>query len=346
MIIKRRVTKGFVQIPNDVVRDKRLALDEHGMLHYLLSLPDDWEVNLKQLETYWKIGRDKRQRIFRALRKTGWAQLERITAEDGTLVGKRWIIGDEPGPEQTDEALSEQGDEDESSATEATAAPESETPDALASTSRQPPFPAVDKPDRRDSRPPENPALSRIKTPDEQIQETNTPGVDARENDEDDGEPPPRFGELLRLWPADNVTSAFACERVFVKLSDRHKTQARDGIKPYLDDCRQKGHNRLCDLRTYLDERRWEKFVNKPIVQRLFVVKRGTPEAERWREHFQKNEPHRLAVFQIALNGSGFTAPSQWPPATGPGTGRAMEAKTEATSLMTAEDEAVLSKGI
>src|SRR5688572_15351268 len=104
MIIKRRVTKGFVQIPNEVVRDKRLALDEHGLLHYLLSLPDDWEVNLKQLETYWNIGKDRRQRIFRALRKTGWAQLERITTEDGVFVGQRWIIGDEPGAEVSDDA--------------------------------------------------------------------------------------------------------------------------------------------------------------------------------------------------------------------------------------------------
>src|SRR3989304_1012617 len=73
MIIKRRVTRQFVQLDNALVRDRQLALDEHGMLHYLLSLPDDWEVSRAQCARFWGIGRDKAARIFRALRKAGWA---------------------------------------------------------------------------------------------------------------------------------------------------------------------------------------------------------------------------------------------------------------------------------
>lgn len=41
MIIRRRHTKSFVTLENALVRDKRLTLDEHGMLHYLLSLPNE-----------------------------------------------------------------------------------------------------------------------------------------------------------------------------------------------------------------------------------------------------------------------------------------------------------------
>jgi len=95
-IVKRRKTKAFVTLENELVRDRRLSLDEHGMLHYLLSLPDDWEVSRDNCAKFWDIGRDKCARIFRRLRECGWAQVERVHAEDGTFLGVRWIITDEP----------------------------------------------------------------------------------------------------------------------------------------------------------------------------------------------------------------------------------------------------------
>lgn len=320
MIIKRRVTRGFVQIANEVVRDRRLALDEHGLLHYLLSLPDDWEVNLRQIETYWKIGRDKRRRLFRALRKTGWAQLERIVGDDGTFLGQRWIIGDEPGPETTDEALNAEGDSedaDEGAPNNTTAAPESQGPDALVSASRETPFPAVGSADGRETRPPENTSPLRRKTPEEHVQNTNTSGASSISNevDDDDGEPPPRFGEVLKLWPADHVVSPFACEKSFAKFADKQKIAAFHGIKPYLADCRDKGHNRLCDLRTYLDERRFEKFAGKPVGRTMYACRRGTPQAQRWRDHYARSAPEKLKMFDMLLASSGVvTTESEWPP--------------------------------
>src|SRR5687767_2628633 len=175
MIIKRRVTRQFVQLDNEVVRDKRLTLDEHGMLHYLLSLPDDWEVKPRQLEKYWNIGRDKRRRIFRSLVKAGWARLERIFSEDGlTMLGSRWIIGDEPGPELSEDEVAAQegtdeGDTEQVTTTGTTAAPESKGPDALVSADRGTPFQAVGSPDGRVSRPPENTAPLRRKTSEEDV---------------------------------------------------------------------------------------------------------------------------------------------------------------------------------
>lgn len=150
MIIKRRVTRQFVQLENALVRDRRLSLDEHGMLHYLLSLPDDWEVTQAKCAKFWNIGRDKCRRIFRALRRTGWAQLEPLHTEDGSLIGTRWIIGDEPGPEPSEEVLKTEETEERDEGEEPTVAPESKGPDALASTSRETPFPTVGPPDKSD----------------------------------------------------------------------------------------------------------------------------------------------------------------------------------------------------
>lgn len=325
MIIKRRVTRGFVQIANEVVRDRRLALDEHGLLHYLLSLPDDWEVNLKQIESYWKIGRDKRRRLFGALLRTGWARLERIESEDGAFLGKRWVISDEPGPEMSDEALADEDAsmdaEDAAPTMHTTAAPESQTPDALVSgpdvvtPSGETPFQGVGSPDRLKTRPPEKASIPRRKTPDEYVEGKNTMARAREDGEEDLGEPPPGFGQIERLWPADHIVSPFACERVFARLTDAQKRAAARGIPLYLADCRSKGQTRLCDLRTYLDERRWERFANgRGSGRKFFLVQRGTPEAERWRAYLIKTAPARLPIFDMALNRSGFTAESQWPP--------------------------------
>jgi hypothetical protein len=325
MIIKRRVTRGFVQIANEVVRDRNLALDEHGLLHYLLSLPDDWEVNLRHLEKYWSIGRDKRRRLFRALRKTGWARLERIETEDGTFLGQRWIIGDEPGPEITDEAINAEdaagedaAKDDDATPMNTTAAPESQAPDALVAGHRETPFQAVGSSDGRVSRPPENTSLPIRKTLEEEIQNTNTM-ADASSNDEHEiaCEPPPRFGELLRQWPADNITSSYASEKSFNKLSDWQKRQAFHGIKRYLDDCRSKGQTRLCDLRTYLDERRFERFSGRgaPAAPKA-TIQPYSAEFHRWREYRLAMGDHEgLRVLDVmAKLGKEITVPSQWPP--------------------------------
>lgn len=328
MIIKRRVTRQFVQLDNAVVRDKRLSLDEHGMLHYLLSLPDDWEVKPRQLEKYWAIGRDKRRRIFKSLVRIGWAQLEYLRGDDGAILGSRWIIGDEPGRELSDEEVAAQEgadseDGEEVTTTETTAAPESKGPDALVSADRGTPYPAVGSPDGRVTRPPENTSPVLRKTLDEDRDSTNTlpPGPAIAEppamvgDDDDDGEPPPKFGELLRLWPADNIASAYASEKSFQKLSDAHKRAALHGIRPYLADCRSKGQTRLCDLRTYLDERRWEKFAGKASGQRLFDAKRGTAQAMRWREHYERSDPQKLKFFDHMMATRGvYTTTSEWPP--------------------------------
>jgi hypothetical protein len=331
MIIKRRVTRAFVQLDNGLVRDKRLALDEHGMLHYLLSLPDSWEVKPKHLENYWGIGRDKRRRIFRSLVRIGWAQLEYLRADDGAVLGSRWIIGDEPGRELTEEEMAEgenAEDADEVTTKEATAAPESKTPDALASADRETPFQAVGSADSRVTRPPENPSPILRKTTEEDLQttNTNTPPQDAArgqkpaggvdDSDDGDGEPPPTFGEVLRLWPPENVVSAFACEKVFQRFNVQQKRAAKDGIRPYLSDCKSKGQTRLCDLRTYLDERRFDRFSrNGKPAQSFYVVHRATPQAVRWKEHFERFEPHRLRGFEDAMASRGvYTTVTEWPP--------------------------------
>jgi len=350
MIIKRRVTRQFVQLDNALVRDRQLALDEHGMLHYLLSLPDDWEVSRAQCARFWGIGRDKAARIFRALRKAGWAQVERLQTEDGTFVGVRWVICDDPGPRASDDDLAAEEAAEETAAPESQgpaaeqdAAPESQGPAAEQDAAPESQDPAAEEATGRPSyalpvvrvtRDTEKAYHGQRKSLEENLEDTKTPPhppgpptadrpaarpIDDRISDgaDDGGEPPPRFGELLRLWPSDHVMSSFGCERLYAKLSDRERLIAVRGVKPYLDDCASKDR-RICDLKTYLDERRGQRFEGRSAAVGAFLLLRATPQAGRWREYLARHEPHRLKFFDEMLATRGhYTVPTEWPPAKG-----------------------------
>ena len=63
MILKRRHTANFTTIGNGAFDDERLKLDELGILTWLLSRPENWEVRRPQLRKRFKIGRDALRRI-------------------------------------------------------------------------------------------------------------------------------------------------------------------------------------------------------------------------------------------------------------------------------------------
>lgn len=71
MVIKVS-TKRATSIPNSTLRDKRLALDELGLLVRLLSRPAGWEIypGALQKETGW--GRDKLRKVLSSLESAGY----------------------------------------------------------------------------------------------------------------------------------------------------------------------------------------------------------------------------------------------------------------------------------
>ncbi len=87
-IHKKRLTKDFASIPNDIFRDPPLSLDTIGVLVYLLSLPGNWEVRADHIRNKFGIGKDKQQRIFRELEDAGYLLREKVRGAYG-----RWITG-------------------------------------------------------------------------------------------------------------------------------------------------------------------------------------------------------------------------------------------------------------
>jgi hypothetical protein len=91
VIIKvQKRTDPYARIDNRVLNDKRLSYRARGILAYLLSKPNDWEVQADDIVRRGKEGRDAVRAAFRELRDCGYAQL--ITTQQG----RRWIIYETP----------------------------------------------------------------------------------------------------------------------------------------------------------------------------------------------------------------------------------------------------------
>ena len=96
----------FVIIDRDVVRDTRLSWKARGLLAYLLSQDDNWEISLRQLVKASPGDKETSLRsAFKELVKTGYAKLVFTrNTENSRATGKRYVIDEAPHiPEQDSE---------------------------------------------------------------------------------------------------------------------------------------------------------------------------------------------------------------------------------------------------
>lgn len=104
MIIRRKHTANYTTIGNELFNDERLAADEVGILAFLLSRPNDWEVRRPALMRRWNVGRDAMKRIMTSWMKSGWCRAEKTRLANGTF-HIVYEIRDQPGPTLSDEEV-------------------------------------------------------------------------------------------------------------------------------------------------------------------------------------------------------------------------------------------------
>jgi hypothetical protein len=104
MIIRRKRTANFTVIGNELFDDERLEADEVGILAYLRSRPDKWEVRRPALMRRWRMGERAIKRVINNLLRTGWIQVLRLRGRAGRFV-VLYVVQDQPGPELSDEAI-------------------------------------------------------------------------------------------------------------------------------------------------------------------------------------------------------------------------------------------------
>ncbi len=330
-IIRRQHSRHYTVLTNAVPDDARLSLDELGFLTWLLSRPHDWEVIPAACRKRFKIGRDKFYRIVKALVRTGYASRDKVRADDGTIVCVRYIITDDPGPEQV---IDEDIDIEEPDATDI----------APAVTSlQQPENPDTAEPDTgfEDSGLSKKKLINNPPTPQEP-KPTEQP-QEAAEQGKGEAIPPnrgqPKFSILKLNWPADHVLSATAAERKFLRLKEPEQWAAIDRAPAYIADIRSRGW-KLGDLTTYLREKRWERLAS-PTPTASWATRGGTPRAFRWLEYREAMGEPTAYMRDCFATGKPWYAPSEWPPAL---------PKRESTgpppSLMTPADHEELTRGI
>ena len=98
LIVRSSLKDNFSVLPNELINDDRLSTEHLGLLVYLLSKPNDWQVRVKQLQNRFDMGRDKTRRILATLEQYGYISRDIVRAE-GKFSETRYIVKDSPEPE-------------------------------------------------------------------------------------------------------------------------------------------------------------------------------------------------------------------------------------------------------
>lgn len=82
-IIRVERTKNFTVMSNHHFKNKKLSLKAKGLLSLMLSLPDDWNYNMKGLATLSKDGIDSVRTAMKELENQGYVKKDRSRNEAG-----------------------------------------------------------------------------------------------------------------------------------------------------------------------------------------------------------------------------------------------------------------------
>ena len=99
-IIRVERTKNFTVMSNHHFKNKNLSLKAKGLLSLMLSLPDDWNYNMKGLATLSKDGIDSVRTAMKELENQGYVEKDRSRNEAGCYQGTVYIVREVPRGEE------------------------------------------------------------------------------------------------------------------------------------------------------------------------------------------------------------------------------------------------------
>ncbi|GIV03584.1 MAG: hypothetical protein KatS3mg015_2414 [Fimbriimonadales bacterium] len=115
MSILRAPTRphGFAVIDRRTLADERLSWAARGLLAYLLSLPDDWQVRPGHLAGRAPCSDYRLRQALAELQACGYARVQRRRGRDGKLAGSTWLIAERPDLLEPDAAEPDEAEPDE-----------------------------------------------------------------------------------------------------------------------------------------------------------------------------------------------------------------------------------------
>lgn len=84
-ILRRHLSSGFTVMPNSAVNDERLSFRARGILTWLISKPDNWEVRITVIAAAGKEGREAVAEAVRELKRLGYYRVVTDRGPDGRL---------------------------------------------------------------------------------------------------------------------------------------------------------------------------------------------------------------------------------------------------------------------
>ena len=84
--------------------EKDLSAEALGVLVYVLSRPDNWQIYPSQLAKKFHCGRDKMTRILKEIRALGYASFKQLRDDSGHLAGAEWTFSELPESDNQDAA--------------------------------------------------------------------------------------------------------------------------------------------------------------------------------------------------------------------------------------------------
>ena len=89
-------TKNFTVMSNHHFKNKKLSLKAKGLLSLMLSLPDDWNYNMKGLASLSRDGIDSVRSAIKELAHHGYVERHRIRYCDGCYGDTEYIVREVP----------------------------------------------------------------------------------------------------------------------------------------------------------------------------------------------------------------------------------------------------------
>ncbi len=94
-IIRLKSRDKFVVIDKKPIEDAKLSWQAKGLLTYLLSKPNDWQVHINQLSKASKNGRDSTRKIIQELVDSGYIIRNQVRNDKGHLIGWDYLVCEE-----------------------------------------------------------------------------------------------------------------------------------------------------------------------------------------------------------------------------------------------------------
>lgn len=94
-IIKTQKTENFCVVPNAVLNNPSLSFKSKGLLCYLLSKPNHWQINVQQLSKASTEGRDSIYSSLKELETIGFLERNPVRTAKGTFSHYDYIVFDE-----------------------------------------------------------------------------------------------------------------------------------------------------------------------------------------------------------------------------------------------------------